>query len=229
MRKDSWIIYHKRPVLNKPIALIGSPGLRSIGKLVVDYLINKLKPRLMAELYSIHFPIIYQTKPSYVAQPRLPGVGGIRITSGEVDLPKIQFYYCTSQPLIITRGCHANFNGQYEVADKVLDLYNEVGVSMMIVVAGQGLVEKKICCAATSYESVEELKKKYGIEKGYSGPFYGFSGIVFGLAKLRQIDAICLFAKTEPTLENPECPDEEASKNLLKELSRILNFEIDVR
>ncbi len=60
--------------LIEPIAVVGSPGLRSIGKLVMDSLITKTKANLIADLYSTHMPSIYQTKPSYAANPMLPGI-----------------------------------------------------------------------------------------------------------------------------------------------------------
>ena len=206
------------------MAIAGSPGLRSIGKLVIDSLITKMKPELIAELYSIHFPLIYQTTPSYASHPQLPGVSGVKIASGRVGLPKVQFYSHPSSPLILTQGCHANFDGQYAVAEKVLDFYDEVRVRRLIVVAGYGLRGKAVCCAATSQRIMDDLKEQYGVEAGYEGPFYGFSGLVFGLAKLRGLDALCLFGRTEPKPDDPESPDEEASENVLRTLDKILSL-----
>jgi proteasome assembly chaperone (PAC2) family protein len=53
MEADIWIEQLRKPELNKPIAIVGSPGLRSIGALVVDKLIDATKAELTAELYSI--------------------------------------------------------------------------------------------------------------------------------------------------------------------------------
>jgi len=222
--QNTWIRQHKRPILDEPVAVVGSPGLRSIGRLVIDSLINEIKPKLIAELYSTHFPLIYQTKPSYASHPRLPGIGGIKIKSRKAYLPKIRFYTNASPPLIITRGCHANFDGQYEVAHRVLDFYNKVQVRRIIVVAGYGIKGKKVCCAATSNKLIEEMKEKHGIEVSYVGPFYGFSGLVFGLSMLKEIEAICLFGRTKPILDDPECPDEDGSKTVLDILKQIINL-----
>jgi proteasome assembly chaperone (PAC2) family protein len=191
---------------------------------VIDSLVNELKPTLIAEVYSTHFPIVYQTKPAYASHHGLPGIGGINVEVGGINFPKIQFYVHTSPPLIITRGYHANFNGQYEVAEAVLDVLEELRVKRMIVVAGYGAEGEQVCCAATNRKTIDEVAKTYGIEVGYVGPFYGFSGMVFGLAKLREIDALCLFGRTEPVPEDPECPDEEASTNVLNKLTVMLNL-----
>jgi proteasome assembly chaperone (PAC2) family protein len=221
---DTWIRYYTKPETTGAVAVAGSPGLRSIGKLVVDSLITKMQPELIAELYSTHFPLIYQTTPSYASHPQLPGVSGVTIASGRVGFPKIQFYFHPSPPLILTQGCHANFAGQYEVAEKVLDFYDEVGVSRLIVVAGYGLRGKDVCCAATSRRIMDDLKEQYGVEAGYEGPFYGFSGLVFGLAKRRGLDAFCLFGRTEPRPDAPESPDDEASAHVLRTLDQILGL-----
>jgi proteasome assembly chaperone (PAC2) family protein len=225
MQQDTWIKYYSKPKSKGSIAIVGSPGLRSIGSLVVDSLIKKLGSNLVAELYSTHFPLIYQTKPSYAANPKFPGIAGINIVAGKAKFPTVQFFWSTSPPLIITRGCHANFEGQYEVAETVLDYFIKAQVRKIIVVAGYGLKGKKVCCAATSHKIMEELKENYGIEAGYYGPFYGFSGVVFGMAMLREMEAFCLFGKTQPTPEDPESPDEEAAQNVLNQLFSILRLD----
>jgi proteasome assembly chaperone (PAC2) family protein len=222
--KEMWIERRGNVELVEPVAVVGSPGLRSIGKLVMGSLIAKTDAKLIADLYSTHMPSIFETKPSYAADPMLPGMGGVIVESGEVDFPKVQLYACSSPSLIITKGYHANFEGQYEVAIKVLDFLAESHVKRIIVVAGYGSKDKKICCAATSKELVAEMKEKYSIDIGYSGPFMGFSGLVFGLSKLKNMEALCLFAGTEPKEDDLEFPDKEASDQALDKLNMILGF-----
>ena len=82
---------------------------------------------------------------------------------------------------------------------------------------------KKYAGAATSKELVAEMKEKYGIDIGYTGPFMGFSGLVFGMSKRMGMEALCLFAGTEPK-EDIEFPDKEASDRALDKLSKILGF-----
>jgi len=223
----TWMKYFKEPLVKEPIAIVGSPGLRSVGKIVVDYLIEELEPRLIAELYSPHFPILYQTRPSYVPHPDFPGQAGILLEEGRVELPRVEFYLLTNPELLITKGYHANFQGQYEVANQVLDFYQELGVKKMMVIAGYGTEGKEVCCAATDLELIKELKQ-YDIDIGYEGPFYGFSGLVFGLGILRNIKSICLFGKTQPNPEDPEYPDPKAAKAVLEKLSIMLNLSIDL-
>jgi uncharacterized protein len=225
MESDIWIKRFEIPEGHEPVAVVGSPGLRSIGKFAVDSLIAQTKAQLTAELYSTHLPSIYQTVPSYAAHPSLPGMGGAIVESGSVDLPKVQFYTCSNPALIFARGYHANFDGQFTVAQKVVEFLNEMHVKRMIVVAGYGSKEKKICCAANNQKAIDEMKEKYSIGIGYKGPFMGFSGLVFGLSKLKGIEALCLFAGTEPNEDNLEFPDKEASDNVVDLLNRILDIQ----
>jgi proteasome assembly chaperone (PAC2) family protein len=227
MQGSTWIKHHKKLVLDEPIALAGSPGLRSIGKLVIDSLIDALKPQLIATLYSTHLPLIYQTKPAYTSHPMLPGIGGVKVDVSGMDLPNVQFFASTNPPLIITSGTHANFNGQYEVAEKVLDFYEEVGVKRLIVLAGYGMEGEEVSCAATNRDILTEMKERYDVPVCYKGPFYGFSGLVFGLASLREMESLCLLGRTEPKPEDPEYPDEEASLVLLNKLNQILGLKIN--
>jgi proteasome assembly chaperone (PAC2) family protein len=226
MEKDSgiWIKRHSDMKLQEPVAIAGSPGLRSVGKLVVDSLIAQTGARLLAELYSTHLPSVYQTKPSYAAHPSMPGMGGAIVESGTIDFPKVQFYACDSPPLILVRGYHANFEGEYTVAESVLDVLREMSVKRMIVEAGYGSKEKKICGAASSQNGIEEMKK-FDVGIGYKGPFMGFSGLVFGLAKRKGIDSICLFAGTEPKEDDLEFPDKEASDRIVELLNRVLGLQ----
>lgn len=210
------------------VAIVGSRGLRSIGKIAIDYLIKYLQPNLIQEIYSPYFPIIYETQPSYAALPEHSGIPGIWFQRERVQIPKIEFFLSNSPRLLLTRGYHANFKGQYQVAEQVLDVYEKNSVKRVFVLAGYGVGEGDVCCAATDIELLDELKKKHGIGTGYEGPFMGFSGLVLGLAKLRGIQALCLFGKSEPNPEYPELPDVRAAKKVLETLGRILDFDIDL-
>jgi uncharacterized protein len=224
MESDTWIKHISDVNLQEPVAIVGSPGLRSIGKLAVDSLIAQTKAQLVAELYSIHFPSVYQTVPSYAAHPSLPGMGGTIVDAGAVDFPKVQFYACSSPCLVLVRGYHPNFEGQYEVAEKVVDYLDQLGVKKMIVVAGFGTKEKKVVCAANNKRAIDELKEKYGIGIGYKGPFMGFSGLVFGSAQLKGIEAICLFSASEPKEDDLEFPDKEASDRVVEILNKMFSL-----
>jgi proteasome assembly chaperone (PAC2) family protein len=224
MESDIWIKRYPTAEPKEPVAVVGSPGLRSIGKLAVDSLIEQTKAVLAAELYSTHLPSVYETQPSYAAHPALPGLGGAVVESGSADLPKVQFYFCQKPPLVLVRGYHPNFDGQFTIGKKVVEFLAEMGVKRMIVVAGFGTKEKKIVCAANNQKALDYMKAQFDIGIGYKGPFMGFSGLVFGFAKLSGIDAVCLFASTEPKEDDLEFPDKEAAGKVVELLNRMLGL-----
>jgi proteasome assembly chaperone (PAC2) family protein len=221
---DIWIEHHKKAEFVEPVAIVGSPGLRSIGKLVIRSLIAETRAQLIAELYSTHLPSIYQTAPSYAANPFYPGFGGALVNSARADLPSIQFYACSMPELILVAGYHPNFEGHYDVAETVVTLLSENHVKRMIVVAGYGSTVKNIVCAANIPSIISEMKEKFNIGVGYKGPFMGFSGLVFGLAARKNIEALCLFAATTPTEHDLEFPDQEASERVLEKLRKMFKL-----
>jgi len=225
LEAETWIEYPEKPKLMEPVAVVGSSGLRSVGETAIDQLIKQLQPLLFAKLYSTHFPVFYHTKPSYAPQSERPGEGGVKLLEGEARRPNVEFYSFRNPDLIITKGYHANFDGQYEVVEKVLDLFAEHAVKKMVVLAGYAREGDEVCCAATNLGLIEEMKE-YEIHVGYEGPFYGFSGLVFGLAKLRGIAGLCLFGRTVPNLEDPEYPDPEAAKAVLIKLGSVLKIRL---
>jgi predicted ATP-grasp superfamily ATP-dependent carboligase len=169
-------------------------------------------------------PSVYETSPSYAAHPSMPGEAGAVVELGRADLPKVQFYASADLHLVLVRGYHPNFEGQYVVAQKVVDFLGDLGVKRMVVVAGFGSKDKKIVCAANNQKALDDMKTRFDVGIGYKGPFMGFSGLVFGQAKLRAIEAVCLFAGTEPNEENLELPDPEASGKVVELLNRMLSL-----
>lgn len=220
--QQTWIELEECPEIFPTTAIVGSPGLRSIGKLVTDKLIHKYDAKLIGQLFSTHFPIQYQTKPAYASQPHLPGIGGVHIDNGHPVLPSVKFYLSVSPSLLIIDGYHPNFDGQYEVGDKVLEFCQQLAVKRIIVVAGYGLKGDAVCIAATSQTLLSALHDQYDLNIGYEGPFYGFSGMIFGLAKTRGLDAITLFGQTTPDPQAPERPDESAAHSVLEVLLPML-------
>ena len=125
MKTDIWIEKKEKIKLQNPIAIVGSPGLGSIGKLVVEKFIEETKAQRVAKLYSTHLPMQYQTKPAYLAHYALPGIGGIKVDKSEIDLPKVEFFI-NKPSLILVNGYHANFEGAYEIAKKVVEILKEL-------------------------------------------------------------------------------------------------------
>jgi len=116
--------------LKEPVLVQGLPGLGYVGKVAVDYFIEKLKPKKIAELYS-----------SFLLFP--DGNLGINISEdGTYSLPKYELYaYNEREPnaIFLTGDAQPSVTGQYEVASLVLDYAQQSGVKMVFTMGGYGM------------------------------------------------------------------------------------------
>ncbi len=231
--KKVWIHYRdtRKLDLHDPIAIVGSPGLRSVGKIVIDQLVEKLQPYLFAELFSYGFPSIYYG-PSYLGAPS--HVGAQIAKSNVVELPHVGIYllknnhqeHVHGRDIVLISGYQAyNAFNQYMVANKVADLFTELHIKRVISLGAQ-VIEEGIRCCATTVELLTEMSK-YGIEKTQVTRFIGFSGLVAVIAKEKGIEGVCLFANTTQNYADPEFPDFYAATALLEKVREIVGLRVE--
>ncbi len=223
--KKVWVTYcdKNKTTLKAPIAIVGSSGLRSVGKIAVDVLIEQLQPRLFAELYSYGFPGVYYG-PSYVGAPS--NAGTIRAKGNLVELPKVEFYLLEAEKILIIRGYQAYDSlNQYLVADTVTDLFKQFNVKKVFSLGAQ-VIEEGIRCCATDQELLEEMSK-HEIERTNVELFIGFSGLVVAIGEEKGIKGICLFASTTQNMTDAEEPDYYAAKELVDKLGEIVGISVD--
>ncbi len=224
------IEYLKKPEFKNPVAIAASPGLRSVGKIAIEYLLKKLPCELVAEIHSPHFAVHY-IGPSYFGTI---GSTGVLVKNGLISLPRIEVYACNQREIIIVRGYQAEYDpsepssvkGPFLAASRTIELLKELRVGRLFVLASHGTRGKRIFCAATHQRLIEELSK-YGIEKREPGEFYGYSALLIGFAKLAEIEGICLFGETSPDFEDLETPDFDAAKRVLDLLKLLIGIELD--
>ena len=214
----TWIRYIKKQHHPGSVAVVGAPGLRSVGNIAVKHLIKKLNPELFAELYSFHFSVVY-SGPSYLGYP---GAAGARVAKGVVELPKVEFYYKEPR-LLITKGYQASPQGQLEVASKVVDLYEEAGVERIISLGAH--IGKGVQYFVT-HPVIKREMIMHRIEKSDTDRFIGFSGLVLDIGRKRGMEGFCLLGGTSVSL-NPEYPDLYAAKTVLDKLCEILDIKIE--
>jgi len=218
--KKVWIEYLEEPKLMQPVAIAAAQGLRSVGRIAVKYLIEKLKPRLFARLYCADFCVEY-FGPSYLGYS---GIAGCEVSNGIAELPCIRFYWHSKPELVITDGYQAAYSSQYEVARRTVDVYERLGVKRVISL-GAHVTEGGIQYLASDVEIIEEMEGR-GVERTKTNRFIGFSGLVLGEGKRRGIKSLGLLGGTTPSME-PEEPDRNAAKALLDKLREILEIDID--
>jgi len=212
----------KSPVLKSPCMVCGLPGIGYVAKLSVDFLIKELKADLFKELYSPFFP---------------PHV--LINEAGTVELMKNSFHYLKGKrsagDLAILTGNTQAFSpeGQYEVSEQILDEAEKHGVAKLFTLAAYVSEkvgeEPKVYGAATTPKLIKELKG-YNVTPMDGGSIGGTNGLLFGIARLRGIPAICLLGETPGyiTPSGRSLVDAKATKAVLQVLVEMLNLKLDL-
>lgn len=216
--RDVEITLLEEPELHDPVLIEGLPGVGNVGKLAADHLIQELKAKKFAEVNSKYFP------PQVLVLPD----GTIRLVNNE-------FYYWKAKrteqsDLVILIGDYQGLtaDGQYALADGVLEIAKKLGVRTLYTLGGYGtghLTEKpKVFGAATQKELVKELKK-FGVvfrKNEPGGGIVGASGLLLGLGAKRGFQGACLMGETSGYLVDPK-----SAQSVLEVLGSILGIQID--
>lgn len=207
----------RKPKLKNPILIEGLPGIGNVGKLAVEHLIDTIKAKKFAELHCKDFP------PQVFINP-----------DGTIKLVNNEFYYWKAKKrnqrdLILLTGDYQGLSssGQYDLAEKILDLAEEFGVKELYTLGGYGLgheVEKPYVLCATTHKELVKTMKKYGAvfkrnEPG--GGIVGASGLLLGLGELRGMKGTCFMGETPGYLVDPK-----SAKAVLEVLTKIINIKV---
>ena len=209
----------KKPKLKNPIFIEGLPGIGNVGKLAVEHLIDSIGATKFVELYSKDFP------PQVFIND-----------DGTITLVNNEFYYWKAKKrnqrdLILLTGDYQalSSNGQYELAEKILDIAEEFNAKEIFTLGGYGLGhevrEPKVLCATTDKSLVKEMKK-YGAlfrKNEPGGGIVGASGLLLGLGKIRGFKGTCFMGETSGYLVDPK-----SAKAVLNILTKITNITINL-
>lgn len=208
--------------LKDPIFIGGLPGIGYVAKLSADYLIEALKAEVFCEIYSSFFP------PHVLINKQ-----------GIVELMKNEIYFWKNiqlkNDLVIFTGNTqaASAEGQYAVAQEVLNIAQKIGVkrlySLAAYVSEEHIEKPKVYLAATEQKLIKEAEI-YDVSPMEEGSVSGTNGLLFGLAKSRNIEGICLLGET-PGYTTPagrSIVDAKSAQALLEVLTKILGIEINM-
>jgi hypothetical protein len=189
----SWKLSYtaKKPKLNNPILIEGLPGIGNVGKIAVDFMIDDLGAKKIAEFHSTGFP-----HSVFVNEDNI------------VELPTIELYakqFKNHRDIIFLAGDTQPLDEQscYEFTNTVLDIAKELQCSEIITLGGVAL--KQIPQKPQVYltGNAKDIIKKYlqgtHLNKnlyGTVGPIVGVSGVMLGLAGRQKIRAVSLLAET---------------------------------
>lgn len=199
---------------NNPILIEGLPGLGLVGKIALRYLIKQLKAKKIAYLYSPHFPYFVLVNKK----------GNVRLLRG------VFYYYQNPKgnDIILFTGDSQSqtIEGQYEIADRMLDFAEKHNVKTIATIGGYRMEPKekpRVFIAATSQDILKKALQAGATLSTSGSPIVGTAGLILGMARFKKIEALCLLGETRGYL-----PDPLAAKSVLEVLKSAFNFDLDL-
>ena len=209
------IIEKKNVKMKNGVLITGLPGIGLIGQVVGRYIVEELKAKKVASMYSHHFPHqVFMTKK-----------GGMRLI-------KNSFYELKngkSHLLILVGDVQAMSSvGQYEVVEHILDYAKKVGVKRIMTVGGYstGKIsdDRRIFAVATHKEEIASLKK-FGVVFGEAkGSIVGVAGLLPAIGRIRGFRGSCLMGETHGGYV-----DTISARNIVKLISAYFGIPIDLK
>ncbi|QQG39114.1 MAG: PAC2 family protein [Candidatus Woesearchaeota archaeon] len=210
----------KKQQIKNPVLIEGLPGIGNVGKVAVDFIIDKLKAKKFCDINSYSFP-----HSVFVNQSNI------------VELPTISLYYKKhkNKDFIFMAGDIQPIDEQscYEFCEKFLDLFESYKGKEIITLGGIGLPEipkkPRIYFTGNSKEIVNNYKKRLKHTEGLFGvvgPIIGVSGLLVGLAKQRKIPAVCILAET---FGHPNHLGIRGARELIKSLDKLFSLKLNFK
>ncbi len=198
------------------IMICGLPGIGNVGRISVDYMVDKLKMEKILDIFSSHFP----------AQVFVDREGKAHINRNSMFYKKLSK---NKHVFVFTGDFQGNTpEGQYELSWQLLELAREVNVNKIYTLGGYGigkLVNDPRVLGAFTNKAMKDRLTKAGVkfpEGEPGGGIVGSNGLIVGLAyKFFHIEAACLMGETSGYF-----PDPKASLEILKILAKLASLKI---
>jgi uncharacterized protein (TIGR00162 family) len=202
------------------ILISGLPGIAYIGKLSVEYLVQQLKAEKIAEIYSKFFPPYTLIK-----------------KDGVIELLKNELFHYKHEKtdFIFLSGNAQAFSpeGQFEVVEEILKWGTAHGLKKIYSIAAyasdKSIKKPIVYGTSTNIELLDEYKK-LGVVPLTEGVIVGENGLIMGLAKKQNIQAVCLLGETRgyQTPSGQYLIDAKAAKEVISVLIKSLDLEVNM-
>lgn len=229
---------YKEPELENPIMLCGWPGIGNIGINAIDSLRVVLKAQEFGEI-----------EPWDFFNPRK-----VTIEKGllkDLEFPSSKFYFQKIRSLHLIffigqeqpaeeRIRYAEGRKAYKMANLVLDVAEKFGcrrvyTSGAAVTQIHHTAKPRVWAVPNKQSLIEEIKQYKNtimmseIEgRSSQGAITGLNGLLLGVAKKRNLEAVCLMGEIPYYLQGAPWPYPKGSKSVLEVLNKILNVRIDL-
>jgi uncharacterized protein len=189
-----------------PTIIQGFPGIGMVGAIAAEFLIQHLDTKLVGK-------ILIDKAPPLVA-----------VHEGKVIEP-YSIYYNKAYNLLILHSIISTPGSEWQLADSIVALANELNAKQIISLEGIGSNDGKNTSKTFYYTSSAtqgKMLQKTGLERLNEGIIMGQTSALLVKADVTPI--LCIFAETHTNL-----PDSKAAAELIKAIDVILNLKIDYK
>jgi len=198
------IILKEKP--KNPTIIQGFPGIGMVGAIAAEFLIQHLDTKLVGK-------ILIDKAPPLVA-----------VHEGKLIEP-YSIYYNKKYNLLIIHSIVATPGSEWQIADSIVALANELKAKQIISLEGIGSSDGKSTSKTFYYTSSakqEKLLQKAKLERLNEGIIMGQTSALLTKADVTPIS--CIFAETHTNL-----PDSKAAAEIIKAMDAILGLKIDYK
>ncbi len=203
---------------NADYLISGLPGIGLVGKIVVDYLIYKLKPVKIAEIYSDNFPPLVQSVKGVLEPIKL------EMFYKKIKGKGIIFLAGPVQPSIEGRGAGKE---HFEFSEIIIKEAKKRKVKQIITLAGINIGQKRVLkkpslwIVGSSSKNLKKFMKEFDIKNIYEQAISGAAGIFITEGYKKKIEGICLMGETSAQMQYG---DVGASRVVLDSLEKFFKF-----
>ncbi|MBI2134178.1 PAC2 family protein [Candidatus Woesearchaeota archaeon] len=211
-------VVKKLPVMKSPVLIEGLPGIGNVGKVAADFMVEEVKAEKIYDIFSYSMP-----HSVFVNEENL------------VELPNISMYYHKGKhEILFICGDVQPIDevSSYEFSDLLIDLFLKFNGKEIVTLGGIGLPhipkKPKVYCTGNSKEIIKRYASDSNVDPnlyGVVGPIIGVSGVLLGLAKRRNIDAVSLLAET---YASPAFLGIRSAREIVKAISRRFSLGINL-
>ena len=210
MKKMMEIKSYDRPKLGSLTLIASLPDMGRVGGLVPKFLVDHLKAKLFAEIYTYDKPYVL-CKDGLISH--FPTT--------------YKMYYSKRGNLVIMTGDEQpkGVSELYELCNTVLDLTEKSGKIKRVYTAGgylrENVEEPRVFGLANMPNLLGELDR-IGIREigGEISSITWFNGLILGVSLKRKIEAIGLYGE----IDNPDIPQPKAARSVLKAIVTLLSL-----
>lgn len=201
--------------VENPVFVEGLAGIGHIGRNVVSYVAEHTDSEKIGAIYSHHFPPFTMVRDDKTVDTIKNNIYQLKRNDG--------------QDLVLLEGnAQANTpQGHHEVAEKIMEMIEEMDASEIITVGGYGtgdvVEDPEVFGVTTSTDSQDEYRDM-GVTFDHDvGQIVGVSGLLLGMGDDRGYSGICVLGETPGFLLS----DPKSTEEVLKVVEQIIDVDLD--